>query len=97
MPGSLSSILTGEWKVSSAGFQEGDVEFKSDGTYIDEDEVLVFNPNQETMTYTIDSDVLFRIHVQLISQVSYNVTVSDYTCDEISLSVSGLDYTLSRK
>lgn len=95
--GSLESVIVGEWRVTSNGIHDGDVEFQSDGTYIDQDEALVFNPNQTDMEYFVDSPSQIRIRVHLITPADYIVQIQDFDCDEIHLSSVGLDYTLQRK
>ena len=89
VPGFLEDVIVGEWNVETFG----NVEFQSDGTYLDPDEVLVFNPNNDTMQYTVVSDSEARI---IVGPVHYIVQIQEYGCDEIQLSVVGVDYTLTR-
>lgn len=96
VPGFLEDVIVGEWSVSSNGTHDGNVEFLSDGTYLDPNEALVFNPNNDDMVYFVDSDTQIRIRVQLITPADYIIQIQDYGCDEINLSAVGLDYTLTR-
>lgn len=95
-PGLLEDVIVGQWQVSSNGTNEGNVEFLSDGTYLDPDEILVFNPNQDHMEYVVDSETQIRITVQLITPADYIIQIQDFSCDEINLSSVGLDYKLTR-
>ena len=103
IPGFLDTVIVGEWRVSSFGSTDGDVVFHANGTFEDDDESLVYNTFGDepfsTLTYFVDSDTQIRIHGDLntTNDLEFIVPVDDYSCDEINLSVLGVDYTLKRK
>jgi hypothetical protein len=102
MPDPLETIIVGKWRVTSHGFSDGDVEFMANGTFLDDNEALVFNTIGASdvvgMTYIIDSNTRFRIRVDIVTdKIDYIVQVADFTCREINLSITGLDYTLKKR
>lgn len=103
IPGFLDAVIVGEWRVSSSGSSDGDVVFHANGSFEDDDESLVYNTFGDepfsALTYFVDSDAQIRIHGDLstTNDLEFIVPVGEYGCDEISLSVLGVDYTLKRK
>ena len=94
VPDDLDTVIVGKWDVEGTSEE---VEFLADGTFIDNNETLVFNPDGDDMEYFVDSESLIRIRVNISTPAEYLVPVADFTCDEIQLSVAGLDYTLDRE
>ena len=103
VPGFLETVIVGEWRVISFGSSDGDVVFHADGTLEDDDEALIYNTfgDEEfsSITYVIDSDFQMRIRGELATtnDLEFIVMVDNYSCDEINLSVLGVDRTLERK
>ncbi len=93
MPASLSNVIVGVWEVDS----NGTVEFKADGTFIDDDDSLVDNANDKPMKYFVDSESAIRIRVTLITDIDYLVSIKEKECDRILMNVTGLDATLRRQ
>jgi len=103
-PGSLESVIVGEWDLSVAGVPVGGVEFKEDGELIDVNDALIggeINGNiLDRKSYTVHSDALFTVRAQNVqgtSSINADADVSSYTCDEIVANASGFDFTLRRK
>lgn len=101
-PGLLESVIVGEWRVTDGGFTSGNVEFHADGTFTDEDEALVFNTIGATdvieFTYVVDSQSQLRIRANIGTDIiDYIVQIFSFDCDEVELSISGLNYTLKRR
>jgi hypothetical protein len=91
-PANLASVIVGEWKVD--GDDDDIVEFKADGTFIDDEDLLVFNLNDTDMTYVVDSPTHIRLQV---FPAEYMVTVSSFDCNTINLTVAGFPYELVKK
>ena len=96
-PGSLETVIVGTWNVQYDGDQLGEVQFLEDGTFIDNDEALVFNPTDADMSYFVDSETTMRIRVEIGAPVDFNVQVESFTCDKVNISITGLDKELNRK
>lgn len=94
VPGDLETVIVGQWDVDGTSEE---VEFRADGTFIDNNETLVFNPDGDDMEYFVDSESLIRIRVNISTPADYLVPVSNFTCNEIDLSVAGFDFTLNRQ
>ena len=98
----LSTTIVGEWSVSALGFVVGDVEFKSDGTLIDVDDVLVGGeiggqPLDEK-SYTVNGNSSITVRAENNSgSLEFDFDVSEYSCEEISMDVSGIPASLDRK
>ena len=103
-PGSLESVIVGEWDLLVQGVFIGEVEFESDGTLVDPGDALIGGEiNGVTLdrkSYTVHSDELFTVRAQNLqgtSSINADADVSSYTCDEIVANASGFDFTLRRK
>ena len=101
-PGLLESVIVGEWSVTDGGFISGNVEFHADGTFADENEALVFNTIGATdvieFTYVVDSHSQLRIRADIGTDIiDYIVQIFSFDCDEVELSITGLEYTLKRR
>jgi hypothetical protein len=97
--GNLEAIIVGKWTINFGGSSAGDVEFKSDGTLIDPDDVLLgFTDIQDQKSYVVDSNTEFTataIDNGSSLEVAYDVT--SFTCDEIILDFFGFEVKMNRK
>lgn len=91
-PANLNSVIVGEWKVD--GDDDDIVEFRADGTFIDDEDLLVLNFNNADLTYIVDSPTHIRL---IVFPAEYMVTVNSFDCNTINLTVAGLPYELVRK
>src|SRR5688572_2738722 len=96
-PGSLETVIVGTWTTLCNGTERCEVQFLADGTFIDDEEALVFNPNGAEMEYFVDSDTMIRIRVVIGSPVDYHIPVTRVECDEITLDIATVEYELDRK
>jgi hypothetical protein len=97
----LSSVIVGTWSVSAFGQVSGQVEFRADGTLIDQDDVLISGESNGTVledkTYTVPSNQLLKVKASKDAQfVEADITVTSFTCDEVELTVFGISATLRR-
>lgn len=97
----LSSVLVGTWTVSAVGQEIGEVEFKADGTLIDEDDILIAAESNGTIldekTYTVPSNQLLQVKASKDAQfISADLTVTAFTCDQVNLMVFNIEATLTR-
>ena len=97
--GNLEKTIVGNWTINFDGSNEGDVEFKSDGTLIDPDDVLLgFTDVQDQKSYVVDSNTEFTVTAidnGSSLEVAYDVT--SFTCDEIILDFFGFEVKMNRK
>lgn len=98
----LSETIVGEWTVTALGLDLGDVEFKSDGTLIDPDGVLIEGEVGgvvfDEKSYTVDGNESFTAKAENggnSAEVEY--TVTSLECNEINLSVLGIAATMNRR
>lgn len=96
-PGFLESHIVGTWQLECNILETCEVQFLENGTFIDDSEALVFNPNGDVMTYTVVSDDQIRITVPSIGPAQYHINVVDYTCDVLDLEFASIEYHLVRK
>ena len=97
----LGDTLIGSWSVTAIGLDLGDVEFKSDGTLIDPDDVLIGGEVNgivlDEKSYTVNGNTSFNTKAEKGSnstEVEYQV--SSIKCDEISISILGIGATMKR-
>ena len=97
----LGDTLIGSWSVTAIGLDLGDVEFKSDGTLIDPDDVLIGGEVGgvvlDEKSYTVNGNTSFNTKAEKGSnstEVEYQV--SSISCDEISISILGIGATMKR-
>src|SRR5688572_27376037 len=96
-PGTLESVIVGTWTTQCNGTESCEVQFLEDGTFIDNEEALVFNPTGANMEYFIDSETMMRIRVVIGTPVDYIIPVVSKECDEITISIATVEYDLDRK
>lgn len=102
VPGALSIVMVGVWNVNVFGSSTGQVEFKEDGTLVDEDDTLVGGevgglPLDEK-TYLVVSDQLFTATAASgNSSLTFDFDVTSFTCDEIVLDLFGIQASLTRR
>jgi hypothetical protein len=97
----LESTIVGSWTISALGTEQGDVEFKSDGTLIDPDEVLIGGEVGgvilDEKSYEVHADTSFTaIAAKGSNSVEFEYNVISFTCDEITLDVLGIVATMNR-
>lgn len=98
----LSETIVGKWNVTALEMNLGDVEFKSDGTLIDPDDVLIGGEVGgvilDEKSYVVTSNESFTATAEKGSNsVEFDYDVITFTCDEIKLDVLGVVATMSRK
>lgn len=91
---SLATTLIGEWTVSTFGVVLGDVEFLTDGTLIDVDNVLLSDELAggpvENKTYIVQSDTLMTLQgIKEGQMISFDFQVLSFSCSEVQVK-SGL-------
>lgn len=98
-PGSLSSVIVGEWDVTTLGIVAGEVEFRSDGTVIDNDETLVEQDSGDMLTYTVNDNDSFTITITKSGGTQENETigVSSFDCNTIDIESGLAIITLKRE
>lgn len=93
-PGSLDKALIGHWVLEDETDSWGVLEFKTDGTIIDQDSIFgVDTP----IAYTVQANESFTIFFpddSLATEIEFEVP--SYTCDEIKLIVDGFEFKLSQ-
>lgn len=94
---SLEETIVGSWIVD--GTNGGEVEFKSDGTLIDDNDVLCgVQDVHDEKTYVIDSNSSLTISSEtddFSGEVEFGV--KSYACEEIILDVFIYEIKLTRK
>ena len=96
----LSTNIVGKWEL---GFDNSIVEFKSDGTLVDQNDGLIggeFNGSILSMkTYTVEgSDLKIRAEEANGGQfLSTSFEVTESTCDEITFSFLGIPVKMTRQ
>ena len=98
---SLSSVIVGEWNLNALGSNMGSAEFRSDGTLVDEDDILISGEINgivlEDKTYTISGDSLITLRVATGSNaLTAELPVTSFDCNEIQSSVAGIDVSFNR-
>jgi len=96
----LSEVVPGEWQLST-----GDVEFKSDGTLVDTEDVLIgFESNgnvADVKTWSLSGDTLtLRAEIDPSVGSGFAETspiVTEFECDKMVLDLQILSATLTRK
>jgi len=92
----IDENIVGSWEESFSG---DIVEFKADGTLIDENQALLGVGDESTSTYVIVGNTVSITAVEVGggSSVSVDYSVESNECDEIKLGVLGFTSTLSRQ
>lgn len=98
-PGTLQETMVGTW---GSAFEPGTAEFQADGTLLDPDDIIigveVNGVVYDQKTWAIDSDGSLFVTASngtLSSDATFEV--SGFTCDEVTLSVFGIPFTLERE
>ena len=93
----LEETIVGTWTV--AGSTGGEVEFKSDGTLIDDNDLLCGAENvQDEKTYVIDSNSYVTITSKTDGfSIELEYGVKSFTCEEIILDAFFYEIKLTRK
>ncbi len=98
-PGSLAETMVGTW---SYALTSDSAEFQADGTLIDPDDIIFsFEANgvaYDEKTWEIDSDgnlLVTASNGSLSSDATFEVT--DFTCDEVTITAFGFPLTLERQ
>ncbi len=92
----IEENIVGIWEESSSGEQ---VEFKADGTFIDENDIFISLNTPSSKSYEIVGSII-KFSASAIggsNTGSGELTVIGNKCDEIKLSVIGQVSTLSRQ
>lgn len=97
----LATTILGSWNVYVLGQNQGSVEFKADGTLIDEDDLII---GGEIGGVTLDEKsyevighvVLSTTAANSTSSISVNYDILSYTCDKIEFDFGGLNAELRR-
>ena len=97
----LGDTLVGSWSVTALGQDVGDVEFKSDGTLIDPDGVLVEGEVGgvilDEKSYEVHADTSFTaIASKGSNSLSFDYDVISFSCDQVTMDVLGIVATMSR-
>lgn len=97
--GSLSSVIVGEWNVTVLGVVAGDVEFKSDGDFIDNSEILVDSEIGDDLSYTVSGNTSITLRAEDATSFQEDTyTVTEFDCDEVKVDTGlGIIATLKRK
>ncbi|MFT5764643.1 MAG: hypothetical protein ACI8X3_002074 [Saprospiraceae bacterium] len=93
----ISENIIGVWEVDSSG---DEVEFKADGTFIDENDAIVGTGTMSTNTYSITGDELEIIAVDASGTftVTLGFSILKNECDEIKIiGGAGISPTLKRE
>ena len=95
----LEETIVGKWIISESNTIYGDVEFTSDGTLIDpEDLILGFPDVDDEKYYVVDSESAFTVFsTHDGSTIEVEFDVASFSCDEIHLEVIGIEFLMSRK
>ncbi|MDQ3017105.1 MAG: hypothetical protein M3R25_10370 [Bacteroidota bacterium] len=96
---SLESVVVGNWSVTVLGIVAGDVEFKSDGSLVDQDEVLLDGNIGDELSYTVNSNTSLTLRAEDAGTFTEDIyTVTQFDCDEIKVDTGGgFIATLKRK
>jgi len=98
-PPSVTTNIVGSWNTPD----NESVEFQANGTLIDNNSAIigghVNNDTFSVKTYTITTDSLSVVAASATTtnSLSYTFPITDNKCDEITLSMLGLSYKLSRQ
>ena len=92
----IEENIVGTWEESFSG---DEVEFKADGTLIDENDALIGVGDSSTKTYAIvGNDMeISATEVGGGSAATFTFTIEGNECDEVKLGVLGFTSTLTRK
>lgn len=100
----LDTTLVGDWHITVFPIVSGDVEFRANGTLIDTDNTLL-DPNiggvsLDVKTYDVESDSTFSVRAESSINsaifLEYDVKVNSFTCNDMSVTVNGINGTMER-
>jgi|GEM_PF-3128695 len=99
---SLSTAIVGEWDLNANGSNMGSAEFRSDGTLVDEDDVLFSGEINgvvlDEKSYTVSGDSLITLRIESGSNfLTADLSVTGYDCDEIRIDIFSTPATLNRR
>ena len=99
---SLENVIVGEWRVTALGLPVGDVEFNANGTFVDEDDLIIDGEiggvAVDEKTYVVNSNDSFTLRAtQGSNAVTQDVDVISFNCDEIDTEIQGFSFKLNRK
>ena len=100
----LDTAIVGSWEVTVFPIAQGDVEFKANGDLIDINNTFLAAQQGgfalDKRTYTIESDSTFSIRAESTVSpqefVEYDVLVRSFNCDDMSITILGLNGTMER-
>lgn len=97
----LDSTIVGSWSIEALDTDQGDVEFKADGTLIDPNDVLIGGEVGgvilDEKSYEVHGDTTFTcIAAKGSNSVEFEYSVISISCDEITLDVLGIVATMNR-
>jgi len=97
--GSLEETIVGSWTVTLDDSAGGEVEFKTDGTLIDDDDIIVgFIGGSDHKHYVVTSNEDFTATAVKDSfMIEAEIYVTKYSCNEINLDNFGLEMKMTRK
>ncbi|MEP6794869.1 MAG: hypothetical protein ABJB16_11120 [Saprospiraceae bacterium] len=104
VPGNLDTNIIGTWNVKALGQDLGVVEFHANGTLIDPDDALIGGESGgqilDVKTFEVLSNVLVRVQAENADHsaaIAAEYDITSYTCDDVVMSVFGLEANMSRK
>ena len=97
--GNLAENIVGSWIISLDDSSGGEVEFKADGTLVDDDDIIVgFLGGSDHKHYVVSSNEEFTATAVKDSfTIESEIYVSKYSCNEINLDNFGLEMKMTRK
>jgi hypothetical protein len=97
--GNLAENIVGSWMISIDDSSGGDVEFKADGTLVDDDDIIVgFIGGSDHKHYVVTSNEDFTATAIKDSfMIEAEIYVTKNSCNEIILDNFGLEMKMTRK
>lgn len=98
---SLATTILGSWNVYVLGQNQGEVEFKSDGTLVDENDLIIGGEiggvTLDEKTYeVIGDDLLSTTAASGSSSIGFDYDIVSYSCDKIEFDFGGFNAELRR-
>ena len=102
IPGTLATVIVGEWDVKALGIHSGAVEFLADGTLLDPDDALIGAEINgvvlDEKSYVVYGDTLFTATAAKGAQsFEFEFVVTDFGCNKIEIDLFGFPGALERK
>ncbi|MBK9981826.1 MAG: hypothetical protein IPP15_05275 [Saprospiraceae bacterium] len=104
VPGNLDTNIIGKWSIKALGQDLGDVEFHANGTLVDPDDALIGAESGgqvlDVKTFEVLSNVLVRVQAENADHsaaIAAEYDITSYTCDNVVMSVFGVEANMSRK